>query len=231
MPCTYCTASESWAVSLLRGSQHQVAVKNLCSASTLNVFQEAAAKGKQGQLRADPVSHFKPPRHPTSPTLADTHGAIAASAHLDGPHGEGCRHSDHRSRWPHQPPCSPLLWAAAYPCTIISCPQQMLQPQSRAITWPSFCPEYPGGWFTCQYCTQPMALQSMQLRNNNTLATRFDPPREHQTLTVLLESINSFSCHHSRLLYFPWTATILFFSNQKSTKPAGVSACGRAMAS
>lgn len=116
--------------------------------------------------------------------------------------------------------------AATYQCTIISCPQQMPQHQSWAIIWFSFCPKYPSGWFISsvnivlgpQHCNQRRWDETTVLQFALSLC-------EYKTLSILLESINFFSCHHSHLLHFPYTGMILVFSNQKSPKPTGVSVC------
>lgn len=121
----------------------------------------------------------------------------------------------------HINPSAPVK-AATYQCTIISCPQQMPQHQSWAIIWFSFCPKYPSGWFFSSVNIVLGPQLCNQSRWNETTVLQFALSlREYQTLSILLKSINFFS----RLLYFPYTGMILFFSNQKSPKPTGVSVC------
>lgn len=77
------------------------------------------------------------------------------------------------------------------------------QYQIPAIIWSSFCPKYPSRWFTfsvnivlgphlCDQCS----CERKHLQFAFTLY-------KHQTLMILLESINFLSCHHSCLLCFP----------------------------
>lgn len=116
--------------------------------------------------------------------------------------------------------------AATYQCTIISGPQQMPQHQSWAIICFSFCPKYPSGWFFSSVNIVLGPQLCNQRRWDETTVLQFALSLcEYQTLSMLLKSINFFSCHHSHLLYFPYTGMILLFSNQKSPKPTGVSVC------
>lgn len=112
--------------------------------------------------------------------------------------------------------------AAAYQCTIISCPQQMPQHHNWAIIWFSFCPKYPSGCFLSSVNIVLGPQLCNQCRWDETIVSQFALSlREYQTLSILLKSKNIFSCHHSHLLYFPYTGMTLFFSNQKSPKPTG----------
>lgn len=83
--------------------------------------------------------------------------------------------------------------AAAYQCTIISCPQQMPQHQNWAIIWFSFCPKYPSGWFVSFVNIVLGPQLCNQCRWDETIVLQFALSlREYQRLSILLKSKKHF---------------------------------------